>query len=64
MPSFEKHLEDTSDVCDVCLVSLNNPDAIQTEEATGVVLTFCSTACRDEFLKEPEKYLDEDDPVE
>lgn len=64
MPSFEKYLEETSDVCDVCLAPLNNLGSIQTEEVMGVVLTFCSTACRDEFLKEPEKYLDTDEEIE
>lgn len=64
MPSFDKFLEDTSDVCDVCLSPLSDPNNIQTEESTGVVLTFCSPACRDAFLKEPEKYLDEDDEIE
>lgn len=64
MPSFEKHFEDTADVCDVCLVPLNNFGDIQTEEVMGVVLTFCSPACRNEFLKEPEKYLDSEDEVE
>ncbi|MFH1253052.1 MAG: YHS domain-containing protein [Candidatus Uhrbacteria bacterium] len=65
MPSFDKYLEDTTDVCDVCLAPLSDPDSIQTEESEGgVVLTFCSAACREEFLKEPEKYLDEDDVVE
>jgi len=65
MPPFDKYAEDTSDVCDVCLAPLNDPESIQTEESEGgVVLTFCSTACREEFLREPEKYLDEDDEIE
>lgn len=58
-------MDDTSDVCDVCLAPLDNPESIQTEESEGgVVLTFCSSACRNEFLKEPDKYLDTDDEVE
>lgn len=65
MPSFEKFFEDTSDVCDVCLAPLNDPDSIQTEETEGgVVLTFCSSVCRNEFLKEPEKYIDIEDEIE
>ncbi|MFA6132113.1 MAG: YHS domain-containing protein [Patescibacteria group bacterium] len=65
MASFDKFTEESSDVCDVCLASLNDPESIQTEESEGgVVLTFCSTACRNEFLKEPEKYLDLDDEIE
>jgi YHS domain-containing protein len=64
MPSFEKYLEDTSDVCDVCLAPLDEPSTLQTEEAMGVVLTFCSPECRASFLKEPEKYLDLDDELE
>lgn len=65
MPSFDKYLEDTSDVCDVCLAPLDDPGSIQTEESEGgVVLTFCSAVCRNEFLKEPDKYLDLDDEVE
>lgn len=66
MPSFDKFLEDSSDVCDVCLSPLGDPESIQTEETTGgVVLTFCSSACREEFLKDPDKYLDvEEEAVE
>jgi len=65
MPSYDKFFEDSSDVCDVCLAPLDDPESIQTEESEGgVVLTFCSSACRAEFLKEPEKYLDEEDEVE
>jgi|GEM_PF-2985087 len=65
MSSFDKFAEDNSDVCDVCLTPLNDPASIQTEESEGgVVLTFCSTACRNEFLKEPEKYLDVEEEVE
>ena len=64
MPSFDKYLEDTADVCDVCLAPLNDPGSIQTEEAMGVVLTFCSPTCRNAFLKEPEKYLDTEDEAE
>jgi YHS domain-containing protein len=64
MPAFEKYLEDSADVCDVCLAPLNDPENIQTEESNGVVLTFCSQQCREEFLKEPEKYLDEEETLE
>ena len=64
MPSFDKLLEDTADVCDVCLAPLSDPESIQTEESMGVILTFCSVNCSDAFLKEPEKYLDEDDDLE
>ncbi|HBR81142.1 MAG: hypothetical protein UX09_C0006G0016 [Candidatus Uhrbacteria bacterium GW2011_GWE2_45_35] len=64
MPSFEKYFEDSSDVCDVCLAPLDDPETLQTAEAMGVVLTFCSPQCRDEFLKEPEKYLDSEEELE
>lgn len=64
MPSFEKYFDDSSDVCDVCLSPLDDPETLQTAEAMGVVLTFCSPECRNEFLKEPERYLDTDEELE
>jgi YHS domain-containing protein len=60
-----KYSNDNIDVCNVCLSPLDDPESIQTEESEGgVVLSFCSAACRNEFLKEPEKYSDIDDEVE
>ncbi len=54
--AIEKHLGVQADICDVCGVSLKDVSPIISEEFMGTVITFCSPACRDAFLKEPDKY--------
>lgn len=51
------------DMCDVCTAPLE-PSTCVTEEALGVVHTFCSEKCRAEFLKDPQKYHNEEEELE
>ncbi len=62
--AIEKHLGLQSDICDVCGVTLKDVSSVISEEFMGTVITFCSHACRDAFLKEPDKYEPADESEE
>ncbi len=50
------------DVCDVCGLPLGSKPVIQDELDKRLI--FCSKRCFEQYLKEPDKYIDFEEPLE
>jgi YHS domain-containing protein len=62
--AMRKEFCEHADQCDVCQKPLQPGDACVTEEVLGGVHTFCSETCRAEFVKDPSRYHQEEEPLE
>jgi Cu+-exporting ATPase len=51
----------TTEIDPVCGMEVTEDDAAASVEWAGRTFLFCSEACRDEFVADPEEYLDEDE---
>lgn len=64
MTSQEQHVGGSGDICDVCRVPMSDVTHPVTEDAVGLLMTFCSSACHEEYVKDPHKYQSRDEEVE
>ena len=52
------HYAGPPDVCAVCQIPVEDVPGVVTEQVMDEIWRFCSDKCRQQFLKEPDKYTE------